>query len=175
VLVPAEPPCRGLRASLAAGAAVTLGVIGHAVGGGDPTAAGMVLSFAAMVGPSWLLAGRERGLLTIVALQVAAQQVVHPLLTLGGGPTVSAVPHDVMFLAHLLGALVMAVWLSAGERRAWAAARRAVERLTLLCLPLPVPRPRRPAAAPIEQPPARCPRRRLLRYEVVRRGPPSLA
>lgn len=166
-------PHRLVRALASAAAATILGLAGHLLAGGAFTVAGTLLAVAVVLVPSWLLAGRERSWTFIAAVQVTAQQVIHPLLV-GVAPEPGALPHDVMFFLHVLGALAMATWLRHGERRAWSAARRLAGRvvawavLLLTGAPVPAgsvarPRPARAVALPAAV---------LLRHAVVRRGPP---
>lgn len=169
------PRERVARAGVSAAAAVGLGMAGHALAGGSPTLLGALLAALSVFVPSWLLAGRERGWSVIAVVQVAGQQVVHPLLvTASGAPEPSALPHDMMFFLHVVGALVMAVWLRLGERRAWAATRRLVARLVLwlsrLLATPPAPVPTPPRAQ--DGPPVPRPRPVLLRHALSRRGPP---
>jgi hypothetical protein len=136
--------------------------------------AGATLAFLAVLAPSWLLAGKERGWTTIAAAQLAAQQVLHPLLVAASPtPTPDALPHDAMFLLHVLGALGMASWLRHGERRMWASARRLVACLALwtrwlLHVPAAVPPARMPAVFLCPS----CPATVLLRHVLSRRAPP---
>lgn len=168
------PPHRLARAGASAAAAVALGLTGHLVAGGEPTLTGTGLAFLAVLVPSWLLAGRERGWTLIAGVQVAAQQVIHPLLVLASStPESDALPHDLMFFLHVLGAFAMAVWLRFGERRTWAAARRLARRLMLWIVRL-LGRPKAPTGAvapcPVAYVPLAVPV--LLRHAVSRRGPP---
>lgn len=168
------PPLRLLRAGASAAAAVVLGLAGHLAAGGAFTLAGTLLAFAAVLAPSWLLAGRERGWILIAAVQVGAQQVIHPLLA-GVAPEPAALPHDVMFFLHVLGALAMATWLRLGERRAWAAARRLAARIVTWAVRF-LAGAARPAGPVVRRRPSRgvvaLPAAVLLRHAVVRRGPP---
>jgi len=169
-------PARCAQAAASAAAAVGLGAAGHVLGGGLPGLGGVALAFLLIAVPSWMLAGRERGWAVIASVQVAAQQVMHPVLD-ATADTASrdALPHDVAFYLHLLGALFMAVWLRVGERRLWAAARRVAARLAhwwdALATPLAVaampPVPTAAVRAGFRAPP--------LRHVVVRRGPPHTA
>jgi hypothetical protein len=167
------PPLRLVRAGASAGAATVLGLTGHIAAGGAFTLTGTLLAFAAVLAPSWLLAGRERGWTFIAAVQVVAQQVIHPLLT-GVAPEPAALPHDVMFFLHVLGALAMAAWLRLGERRAWAAARRLAARILHWAIRFlaGAARPAGPVVRPRQSGTVALPVAVLLRHAVVRRGPP---
>ncbi|MGQ0572793.1 MAG: hypothetical protein ACT4RN_01170 [Pseudonocardia sp.] len=169
------PPRRWTRAGASAVAATALGLAGHVAAGGEPTLTGAALAFLVVALPSWSLAGCERGWTTIAAVQIGAQQVVHPLLVASSAVAVpAALPHDLMFFLHVLGALLMAGWLRVGERRLWAAARRFAEHLArwrrgLFDAP-PAPPPRAPRLRPVTvvAPVLTEP----LRHTLRRRGPP---
>lgn len=169
------PPRRSVRASVSAAAAAALGLTGHLAAGGEPTVAGAGLAFLAVLLPSWLLAGRERGWTVIAGVQVSAQQVLHPILVAASGaPAPTALPHDLMFHLHVLGAVAMAVWLRLGERRLWAAARRLAAHLARWSrLLLGAPQPRA-ASMPVPRPRTAIPLRFAapLRHVLTRRGPP---
>ncbi|MGE3287136.1 MAG: hypothetical protein AB7J32_13680 [Pseudonocardia sp.] len=167
------PPLRLVRAGASAGAATVLGLAGHLAAGGAFSLVGTLLAFAAVLAPSWLLAGRERGWTAIAVVQVVAQQVIHPLLA-GATSEPAALPHDVMFFLHVLGALAMAAWLRLGERRAWAAARRLAARILRWAVRFlaGAARPAGPAVRPHPADAVALPVAALLRHAVVRRGPP---
>ncbi|MFH9939114.1 hypothetical protein ACH4OT_07285 [Streptomyces murinus] len=95
--------CRAARAGVFAAACVLLAALGHATMSGTPVpwwamAAGALGTGAA----GWLLAGRERGRVSIVAVVTAAQVVLHETFSLAqesasgsmavshGGPTTGA-------------------------------------------------------------------------------------
>ncbi|MEU1531193.1 hypothetical protein [Streptomyces fagopyri] len=80
-----------------------------------------------------------------------------------------------MLAAHLLAALLCALWLAHGERAAFRVLRALASRLAaplrlLLGLPAPVVRPR---PAPRRHRPARAPRLLLLVHAITSRGPPA--
>ncbi|MGH3800075.1 MAG: hypothetical protein ACRDTD_08090, partial [Pseudonocardiaceae bacterium] len=89
---------------------------------------------------------------------------------------VGGLPVDLMLLGHLLAAAVGAAWLRRGERRAWAAVRRAAAALQLALSVLLG----RPVQVPIdggvlrwdtrEDHPAQ--HRAMLRNTIIVRGPP---
>lgn len=169
------PPCRWIRASVAAAAATALGLAGHLAAGGDPTVFGAVLGFLVVALPSWLLTGRERGWTVIAAVQLVAQQLVHPVLIAAAeAPEPAALPHDLMFFLHVFGALLMAAWLRLGERRLWTIAHRLAAHLMRwsrrLLHALPGPAAPRLVARPGTDPRPRLDR--PLRHVVSRRGPP---
>jgi hypothetical protein len=160
-----------LRAGLSATAAVLVAAVAHATAGGavDFAAAGWAL--AALVVPAAWLARRERGWLGLVAAQLAGQQAAHMALTASHDAYGAALlPTDLMLYGHLLAAAVAALWLRAGERRAFAAIRGILDagRLLIIAGP-PVPplvRAPRLDAPPEWLVPA------FLRHCVARRGPP---
>ena len=119
-------PHRLLRAAVVGASATLLGAAGHALAGGEVRPLGVLVSGLALLGPAWLLAGRERGWIPIAAAQLAGQQAVHAVLGGTGGMTMSGpVPPDLMFHLHVVAAVLVAGWLRRGERHAWAVARRA--------------------------------------------------
>ncbi|WP_207939332.1 hypothetical protein, partial [Actinomadura darangshiensis] len=83
-----------------------------------------------------------------------------------------------MTLAHCVAALVAAWWLRRGEQATWSLARRiaaAADRPARLLLALSAVEPAGPASRPCRTVPetaAIMPIGRVLRYQVVRRGPP---
>jgi hypothetical protein len=169
-------PHRLARASVVTASAALLGAAGHALTGGTVSAPGVATAALLLIGPAWLLAGRERGWLPIAAAQVAGQLAVHVLLAETGGPMAVSgpLPHDLMVHAHVVAAVLVTGRLHRGERHAWAAARRA---LTALLLGIPTP-----AAVPDLRGPARPGDRgplaaatTVLRHALVRRGPPQPA
>ncbi|WKE67754.1 hypothetical protein [Streptomyces sp. WP-1] len=109
--------CRTARAGVFAAACVLLAALGHATMSGTPVpwwamAAGALGTGAA----GWLLAGRERGRTSIVAVVTAAQMVLHETFSLaqssasgpaamshGGPQTDPAAPH--MGSMHSMGSM----------------------------------------------------------------------
>ena len=168
-----------MRALVLTLTAVAVGVGAHVIAGGTIAAAGVVAGAPLLFGLSWMITDRERGWLPIAGAQLAGQQVVHSLLGIASPEmSDSAVPLDLFLYGHVVAAALVAVWLRCGERRVWAAARRAIRSfaahwrrlLTLLGHhPTSGPAPRtRVVAAPVP-----C-RRAPLRHTVIRRGPPAL-
>jgi hypothetical protein len=174
------PPHRAARAVVLTGTAVAVGVGAHLLGSGAVSLGGVAAAFAVLLALGWSLTDRERGWLPIAGAQLAGQQVVHSLLE-WDAPTHPAaatggLPADVLLYAHLLAAALMATWLRCGERRVWAAARRAVRavaarwRVLGALIGYRAPghrRPPSPGSAPLA---AYVPE--LLRHIVTRRGPP---
>ena len=76
-----------------------------------------------------------------------------------------------MFLCHAVATLLTAWWLAGGEAALWSLLRRLAARAVRILTP--VAGPLWPPAAPVaaDLVPDR-PRERMLRYAVVRRGPP---
>jgi len=122
---PSAAPHRPARALVAAAVAAAVGTVAHLAGGGAVSAGGVAVGLAMLLGPTWLLAGRERGWAVLAAGQLGGQNVVHAVLASGTPPGHhDAVAADVMLCAHLLAAVAAAAWLRMGERRVWRAARR---------------------------------------------------
>jgi hypothetical protein len=138
---------------------------------------GAVFGLAVLLGPAWLIARRERGWAAIATLQLAGQQVVHVLLGLAaGGAAHATVPEDLSMYGHITAAALIAAWLRCGERRLWAAARRAGESVAawlrwVLALHRPSPPPRSLVLTPTVGLPGGRPGTPL-RHVLVRRGPP---
>ncbi|MBW0135945.1 hypothetical protein [Pseudonocardia abyssalis] len=164
---------RVLRSGAAAALAVLVAVLAHGGAGGSVDLAGAGWVFAALAGPAWWLAGRERGWAVLAVAQLAGQQVAHTALT---GPDPSHVggllPTDLMLHAHLAAAALCALWLRWGERRAWAAVRAVVRVVLLAVAGLRVPIAPAPLRAASEVPVRPVV---LLRHAVALRGPPLAA
>lgn len=173
-------PHRLPRAAAAAMLATAVGAVAHLLGGGVVTAAGLVGALAGLLVPIWMLAGRERSFAVIAGVQLAGQQLAHAWLELSAGPDVLPhlrLPDDVSLYGHLAAATLVAGWLRAGERRLWAAARRAVQAVATW---LRWARTRRGGAPPglvvlahVDTPPTHS--GTVLRHVLVRRGPPLAA
>ncbi len=172
-------PHRLARASVAAASATALGAAGHALAGGDVPPLGVLVAALALLGPAWLLAGRERGWIPIAAAQLAGQQAVHAGLeaTGGMGMTGGLVPHDLMLQLHVVAAVLVAGWLRRGERRTWEVARRAARAVAawLRRVLAPRPRPAVAVAATTGRPALFAPATAVLRHTLGRRGPPRAA
>ncbi len=166
--LPAVPP-RVLRAGLATALAVVTACAAHVSGQGSIDVAGVAWAFAALIGPAWWLARRERGWAALALTQLGAQQVAHVALAAAADHSHHVgLGADLMLYAHLVAAALTGAWLRWGERRAWAAVRRYL----LVVLALTVVPTGAPAAVAVPRPPARPSRSRLLRHAVARRGPP---
>lgn len=164
-------PGRALRAGAAAAVAVVVAGLAHRAGGGtvDLTNSGWV--FAALAGPAWWLAGRERGWILLALAQLAGQQAAHVVLTRPGDVHGDGLlPMDLMLHVHLAAAAVAALWLRWGERRAAAALREVVRSVLLAVAGVPVPVA--PAVPVRPAPPAVAVPALLLRHALARRGPP---
>ncbi|MGW4968482.1 hypothetical protein ACWEP3_00465 [Streptomyces albidoflavus] len=189
---------RAVRAVLFAVVCVSLAGAGHALSSSHPVPPWVLLAALPPVAvAAWCAAGRARGTVAIGAGLVAAQFVLHLVLTEAHAfPGHALEPHHPgtdarhmataaagwapptdtlsMTAAHLLAALGCAWWLACGER---AVVQLAHATLAALLRPFrrPVPvrlpqrPPGRPAVAVDEQPAAV----RLLRHAVSRRGPPG--
>ncbi|XRQ06781.1 hypothetical protein ACN3XK_61315 [Actinomadura welshii] len=197
-----HPAFRTARAVVFATVCVTLAIIGHVLAAGTVSTWAAAAGFCGVLGVTLMLAGHERSLATILGGLLGGQFALHTLFTAASGPVSEPVHHpashgagamaanpDVMLqvahgadgsamtLAHTVAALVAAWWLRRGERAAWALARRvaaAADRpirllLALLAVEPPAAAPRTPgvpAAAAVTA------IGRVLRHQVVRRGPP---
>lgn len=191
-------PGRVARTGAAAGVALAAAAGGHLGSGGAVSAPGLLAAAVALVAPAWWLTGRERGWAPLAGALLTGQLAAHTLFTTTS-PTGEAVMHinhghhspghlspghhavgwlpvDLMLLGHLLAAVVGAAWLRRGERRAWAAARRAAAALHLtlsVLLGRPIQVPADGAVLlwdaredhPTEQ-------RAVLRNTIIVRGPP---
>ena len=168
------------RALVVAAAATAIGAASHLLNGGSLSVVGSVCALPVLVALAWPLTDRERGWLPILGVQLAGQQAAHVLFQLGadGHDSSAAVSTDAWFCGHVLTAVVVTAWLRHGERRTWAAARRAARTLSrhwrrLLAL-FEQPATFSPGVpAPVHRPPA--PTSRSLRHSLVRRGPPRPA
>ncbi|TDB89812.1 hypothetical protein [Actinomadura sp. 7K534] len=191
-----NPVFRPARAVVFATVCVTLAVTGHVLAAGTVPAWSAAAGFFLVLGVTLVLAGHERSLATILGGLLGGQFALHTLFTAASGPVHHPAAHgamthgpDVMVpvahgadgpamtLAHTAAAMVAAWWLRRGERAAWSLARRvaaAADRPIRLLIALltiePAAPPRRtpltPAAAAVTA------TGRVLRHQVVRRGPP---
>lgn len=177
--MPTPPaPHRLPRAAVAAAMAAGVGSAAHALGGGTPSIAGVAVALAVLLGPAWLLAGRERKFGTVAGVQLAGQQLVHAWLELDPAGAHLPPPDDVSLYGHVLAGLAVAVWLRSGERRVWNAARSAAAAVARWWRWAQARRasPPAPPAPPVAVPDVR--HRRVvavLAHVVVRRGPPVAA
>ncbi|GAA0596688.1 hypothetical protein [Actinomadura livida] len=197
-----NPVFRPARAVVFATVCVTLAVTGHVLAAGTVPAWSAAAGFLLVLGVTLVLAGHERSLATILGGLLGGQFALHTLFTAASGPVHHQVAHgtdgmvpvahgaDVlvpvahgadgpaMTLAHTVAAMVAAWWLRRGERAAWSLARRVaaaadrpIRLLIALCTIEPAAPPRRtpstPAAAAVTA------TGRVLRHQVVRRGPPA--
>lgn len=174
-------PHRLARACVVAASATVLGAAGHALAGGDVPPLGVLVAVLALIGPAWLLAGRERGWIPVAAAQLAGQQAVHAGLEATGGMSSGMsgglVPHDLMLQLHVVAAVLVAGWLRRGEQRTWEVARRAARAVTAWLLRALAVRPRPAVArpAPARTPALLAPATAVLRHTLGRRGPPQAA
>lgn len=182
--MPSHPLYRAARAVVFATVCVGLAITGHVMASHSsvpPVAAVGGLAVMTLVGI--ILGGTERSLMTILMGLLGGQFMLHAMFAaaqhgqhLAHG---AAMPQHsggtTMSLAHVVAAVVSAWWLRRGERATWALARRitaAVMRPIRALRPAPLS-----AVAPhgCQAVPSGTfgPRSGLLRYFVVRRGPPS--
>ncbi|KUP97140.1 hypothetical protein [Thermobifida cellulosilytica] len=183
-------PARLIRAGVFAAVSVGVSANGHALQSGhDVPPAGMLLGSALMLAAGWGLAGRERGGGAVLGWMLWGQLALHFVFALTesgaahpGHPAAApaaAAGQDLspgMLAAHLVAALVCALWLRRGEAAAFRLARGL---RTLLADAF------RPPAAPPALPLPAGPERlgggdepspaadAVLRYAVIRRGPPT--
>lgn len=165
-------PHRLLRTAVATSMATAAGAGAHLLGGGTVDLPGITAVVAAMLVPIWLLTGRERRFAVIAVVQLTCQQVVHAALELAG-PNHVPLPDDVSLYGHLLAAAAIAGWLRSGERRLWAAARRAVGVLVACWQRRGAAPPPVLVVAPVVAGTVRT--RTVLRHVLHRRGPPLAA
>ncbi|MEW2353775.1 hypothetical protein [Spirillospora sp. NPDC029432] len=188
---PPRPLFRTSRAVVFTTVCVTLATLGHSL---TSTAAipywAVVAGFGGVLAVTQALAGHERSLPTLLGGLLGGQFALHSLYasaectaataTAAGHHTVAVAPGPgggggsgtAMTLAHVAAAVVSAWWLRRGERAAWSLARRiATAPARVLIAIEPAAAPPRTAPLPAEDIPAR-PCGRILRHEVVRRGPP---
>ncbi|WP_267245533.1 hypothetical protein [Streptomyces sp. PR69] len=173
---------------------------------GIPVAA-LLIAFAVTAALAWLAGGRRRGVPAIGAGLLAVQGALH-LIFSGGQPAAHHMPargahrtphthgnhgqhaphHEMtgigldadtgMLAAHLLAALICAVWLARGEAAFFRLARTVGAlaftplRLLLAAVRLCLPEPPRPAAGCLHRLRADRGHGVLLAHTLVRRGPP---
>ncbi|EFL29666.1 conserved hypothetical protein [Streptomyces viridochromogenes DSM 40736] len=195
---------RTLRAAVFAAVCVLLASLGHVMMSeiAVPWWA-MAAGATATGGTAWRLADRERGPALVGSVAVATQALLHAFFSLAQpvGPAAaghgSGTPHSMgamdhvgaahapdhgmggvsssgMLAAHLLAALLCALWLAHGERAAFRILRALAGWLMAplrLLLRLPAP-PHRPRVRARNRSP-RKPRRLLLSHAITSRGPPK--
>ncbi|WP_034271565.1 hypothetical protein [Haloechinothrix halophila] len=187
-MTPERAPARSLRSISGVGCAVFTGTLGHVAAGGHWSSAGVAFAAVLLVGPTWLLCGREQRFPRIAALLLLGQLVTHESFLLVGAATRHAAHHHAasvgehvpMLAGHLAAAAAVGWWLRLGERRVWRAARTAVTvvrrcllRLLSVLLGILIGGVVDPHHATPHPPPVR--RRRLSRQPILRRGPPVVA
>ncbi|MFC4909094.1 hypothetical protein [Actinomadura gamaensis] len=201
---PVRPALRLARAVVFSTVCVALATLGHALAASAAVPAWAALAgFAGVLAVTYALTGHERSLPTIAGGLVFGQFALHTLFasacgTCGPAPAggagtssmhdphhmVTAVsthgPGSAMTLAHVAAGLASGWWLWRGERAAWSLTRRIAafaDRPVRLLLALSAAEPAAPpapvAVVPVTAPAAAL-RRRALRHQVVRRGPPLL-
>lgn len=145
---------RAARAGVMTTASVALGVLAHAATGACVPPGAAVGVAAAVVGASWVLAGSEVHLPSLLAWLGVTQVFVHLVLTVGcadhpGGVAHRAVDHWIL-AGHVVAVVVTAAALRVAEAGVWAAsrlragARALVDLLTRLLAPVVVVTLRRP-------------------------------
>ncbi|WP_218040341.1 hypothetical protein [Actinomadura sp. WMMB 499] len=190
---------RWLRAASFAATCVGLATLGHLFGGGSLDRGAALAGFLIILVPALALTGRERTRASILPATAVSQILLHVLLTwahgthdaasaapaapMGGAPAMEGMDHGgapglTMLLMHAVSVLVTSAWLEWGEARLCALVRQLagwVLRPVLFLMhlaagPVPAAGPRSPARARADE---RAPVQALLRYAVVRRGPPG--
>ncbi|MFC9246505.1 hypothetical protein ACFT7S_21680 [Streptomyces sp. NPDC057136] len=196
----ARSPMRTLRAALFAAVCVVLAAVGHSYMSGHDIPAGALLAAFATTGAiGWLGGGRRRGAVAIGGGLIAVQTALHMIFA-GTQPQTMpsrpSMPHSGvggmeaemsmagsgghgdggMLAAHLLAAVVCALWLARGEAAFFALART-VDALAFTPLRLLLTAVRLPDAPQLPSG-ARTRARNSLSHGVVlahslsRRGPP---
>ncbi|WP_326654239.1 MULTISPECIES: hypothetical protein [unclassified Streptomyces] len=99
--------CRALRAATFAAACVLLAAVGHALMSGKSVPWwAMSAAFATTCATAWALAARERGVLVVTSVTVAAQAVLHTAFSLAQATVNPALPESASFtrqwVAYLL-------------------------------------------------------------------------
>ncbi|SEG76120.1 hypothetical protein SAMN04489712_111125 [Thermomonospora echinospora] len=187
---------RWVRAVSFAATCAVLATLGHLTGGGSLDRSAVLTGFLVIVVPALALTGRERTLASILPATAVSQVVLHVLLTkaqgaapapaapaapMGGAAGMEAMEHGTpglgMLLMHAVSVLVTSAWLEWGEARLCALVRQLTgwvlrPLLFLLYLaagsastwPRPIVGARTGECAPVQA---------VLRYAVVRRGPPG--
>jgi hypothetical protein len=185
---------RWVRAASFAATCAALATLGHLAGGGSFDPASALKGFLLLLLPALALTGRERGLSSILPATALSQVILHVLLTQSANRQAMAhhvhTPgmdmsqfHDVsspglgMLVMHAAGALLTSVWLRWVESGLCALVRQLAgwvlrPLLVLFFLatgwsssgPRPIPYAGEDETAYI---------RLVLRYAMVRRGPPG--
>ncbi|GAA2429317.1 hypothetical protein GCM10010191_48390 [Actinomadura vinacea] len=191
-----HPLFRTSRAAAFAAVCVSLATLGHTLTSTVTVPVWAIAAgFGGVLAVALVLAGHERSLATILGGLLGGQFALHSLYAAATAPPLPALPADpasghhqiasvpgyesslAMTLAHVAAAVVSAWWLRRGERAAWTLARRvaalADRSLRVLLVLLRV----EPAVPPARTSPvtaviATGTAGRVLRYQVVRRGPP---
>lgn len=151
-----------LRAPLFAAITTSVSTAGHLLGGGDLPSAETLTLLSMLVGISWrVLARREQSLTRLVIGVLAAETVIHAVLTgatsdhthhgaaMTGsllGLTVGCADPTVMMVAHAVAAFLVGGWLRGVESATWRFARRLLPAMPLrpvACVPF-VPAALRP-------------------------------
>ncbi|MBT2226544.1 MFS transporter [Nonomuraea sp. NEAU-A123] len=173
----ARMPLRLARSASFTVVCVALSAIGHWLAGGNAPGPAMVAGAGAVVlAAATAMAGRERSRPLIIGLLGTAQVGLHVLFASQGETPHLAGVHGQstwpgMFLCHAVATLLTAWWLAGGEAALWSLLRRLAARAVRI-LP-PVNDPMWPLAAPVAADlVSDRPREHMLRYAVVRRGPP---
>jgi hypothetical protein len=186
---------RWVRAASFAATCAALAMLGHLAGGGSFDRSAVLTGFVIILVPALALTGRERTLASILPATAVAQIVLHLLLSathgagpapaapaapMGGAQGMEAMEHGPpglgMLLMHAVSVLVTSAWLEWGEARLCALVRQlaawVLQPLLFLLYMVAGPvcvGPRRIERVRTDE---RAPVQAVLRYAVVRRGPP---
>lgn len=189
-MTPHPPPpqaarIRAARSVVFAAVCVVLAAAGHAAASHTAVPAwAMLAGFGAVFGVCHLLSGHERSLWTIMGGVLGGQFALHTLFAGAAEPArhhvTGAVPPPEhassgagMTFAHIGAAVVAAWWLRRGEHAMWTLARRVADRPIRLLPALLAVEPAAPPTRTAHEPVAVAVIGRVLRHQVVRRGPPS--
>ncbi|MEV5830947.1 hypothetical protein AB0L25_35815 [Spirillospora sp. NPDC052242] len=189
---------RWVRAASFAASCAGLAALGHLFGGGSLDPAATLAGFLIILVPALALTGRERTRASILPATALSQVVLHFLLTaahgthgtapaapaapMGGGAGMEGMDHGgapglTMLLMHAVSVLVTSAWLEWGEARLCAMVRQlagwVLRPLVFLMYLAAGQSPAGPRPSVRARADEREPVQAVLRYAVVRRGPPG--
>ncbi|WP_155339602.1 MFS transporter [Acrocarpospora corrugata] len=173
-------PLRVVRSAAFTAVCVALAALGHWFAGGlSPGAGTALLGAGGVLGVTILAAGRERSPAVITGLLGAGQLFLHELFTLTSQPAHPLHGHDLsvdvgMLLCHLVAALIAGWWVARGEAALWSVLCRLVGDISRL-LPVLLSGPAQidvVARFKVADVSGFALLERVLRYAVLRRGPP---
>ncbi|WP_327582393.1 hypothetical protein OHA25_41590 [Nonomuraea sp. NBC_00507] len=171
-----------LRLSRAVVFATVCGAVsagGHALAGGGLVPFEIYLAgVLAVLASAYVIDGRERGPVAVLAATAGAQTVLHQLFErlapVAGGEAGHGHPAPGMTLVHLTVAALTAWWLHRGERALWLMIRLYGTPLPLIRLLVTVPAACAvPVGRPVSTPEVPMHAGRIVSRAVSRRGPPG--